>query len=62
MNFLDADVMRPLAPAVALVDEENRLGFGPLESYMKHVRKGQTSHMCGRNGVFFLQLEMNRSD
>ena len=61
MSIGDADVKRPWASVRALVDEGNRVAFGPLETYIKLMTTGQSITTCRRNAVFILQLE-TRSD
>ena len=57
MKFLDADVRRPLASVSAIVDEGNRVVFGPDVSYIENVASGQRIGMERKNGVFVLKLD-----
>ena len=41
INFLDADVKRPLASVSATVDEGNIVEFGPQESYIENTSTGK---------------------
>ena len=57
MNFLDADVRRPLASVSAIVDEGNTVVFGPEKSYIENRETGQRIGMERNNGVFVLKLD-----
>ena len=57
MKFLDADVKRPVASVSAIVDEGNVVKFGPQDSKIESVRKGQRIPMSRMDGVFVVQLE-----
>ena len=57
VQFLDADVKRPLASARATVDERNIVVFGPQESYIENTNTGQRIPMNRKQGVFVVQLD-----
>ena len=56
MGFLDADVKRPLASVSAIVDQGNKVVFGPDACYVEHVATGQKMPMTRKRGVFVLEL------
>ena len=62
MGFLDADVKRPLASVSAIVDQGNRVVFGPDACYVEHVATGQRMPMARKKGVFVLELKAITGD
>ena len=57
MNFLDADVKRPLASVGAIVDEGNKVVFGKEDSYIENLATGQRIPLQRKNGVFMFRIE-----
>ena len=57
MNFLDANVKRPLAYVSDIADEGNVVVFGPQESYIENASKGQRIPVSRSKGVFVVQLD-----
>ena len=60
MNFLDADVKRPLDSVSVIVDQGNVVVFGQHESFIENVSSGQRIPVCMRNGVFVMILVRRR--
>ena len=57
MKFLDADVKKPLASVSTIVDEGNKVIFGPERSYIENNITGEKIELKRRNGVFILEVE-----
>ena len=57
MEFLNADVKRPLASVSAIVDAGNVVVFGQHEAFIENVSTDKRIPMCRRNGLFVMRLE-----
>ena len=58
MNFLDADVRRPLGAVSAIVDGGNTVVFGARESVIINDATGERIPLVRRGGVYVMAVEV----
>ena len=54
MNFLDADVRRPLGAVSAIVDGGNTVVFSPSGSHVENTRTGEKIPLVRKGGVYVM--------